>query len=121
MDSRVRDIYYVNNVLGNFRPWKAVCDASPYYLPSIAIDRSNVVHIAYKLFPSWGGHLYYGNNSSGDFKFTAYSGLASFWYPGSSYFALGTGASLHFAFYNWIGEVYDSDTEIYYLSGSWNK
>jgi hypothetical protein len=115
------DLFYVNNVSGNFKKWKALCPWNTFYIPSIAVDNSNVVHIAYKLSPAYGGYLYYGNNSSGDFKFISYEGLGSYWYPGSCYFALGKGSSLHFAFYDWIGATYDSDTEIFYLSGFWNK
>jgi hypothetical protein len=113
------DLFYVNNVSGNFKKWKALCPWNTYYIPSIAVDNSDVVHIAYKGFPAYGGYLYYGNNSNGDFKFTSYGGMGDSWYIGSSYFSLGKSLTLHFAFFDWVGSVYDSDTEIFYLAGSW--
>jgi len=114
-------LFYVNNVSGSFKSWKALCTAGTYYIPSIAIDGSNIIHIAYKRMPACGGELYYGNNLSGDFKFISYFGMGSDWYIGNRYFALGKGSTIHFAFFKWMGDVYNSDTEIFYLSGSWNK
>jgi len=113
-------LFYVNNISGSFKSWKALCTAGTYYIPSIAIDSSNIIHIAYKRTPAWGGELYYGNNVSGDFKFVSYDvGWGGNWYIGSSYFSLGKGSTLHFAFFYWVGAVYESDTEICYLAGSW--
>jgi len=113
-------LFYVNNVSGNFKKWKALCPSNTYYIPSIAIDSSNIIHIAYKRTPAWGGELYYGNNVSGDFKFVSYDvGWGGNWYIGSSYFKLGKSFTLHFAFFYWVGAVYESDTEICYLAGSW--
>lgn len=114
-------LFYVNNVSGSFKKWKALCTAGTYYIPSIAIDGSNIIHIAYKRTPAWGGELYYGNDLSGDFKFTPYYGMGSDWYIGSRYFSIGKGSTFHFAVFKWMGDVYNSDTEIFYLSGSWNK
>ncbi len=109
------DLFYVNNVSGNFSSWIAVCDYNVYYIPSIAIDECGFVHIAYKKFTAWGGALYYGNNISGDFTFTTCDEMGSDWYPGSCYFALGDSSILHFAFYDWL----DRYTDIFYLRGNW--
>ena len=111
------DLFYVNNVSGSFKSWKPVCDSSIYYIPQIAVDSSNVVHIAYKYFPTYGGYLYYGNDSTGEFKFSSYGGLSETWYGWPQYFALGKNGSLHFAVYDFIS----NDTEIYYIAGSWAK
>ncbi|MGB2765119.1 MAG: hypothetical protein WBC20_11980 [Candidatus Aminicenantaceae bacterium] len=113
------DLFYVNNVLGSFSSWIPLCPGSTYYQPSIAIDDSDFVHIAYKRFPAYGGALYYGNNINGDFNFTTNYEMSAWWYPGSCYFVIGESSTLHFAFYDWMGAVYYSDTEIFYLRGNY--
>ncbi len=113
------DLFYVNNVTGSFKSWKPVCVDNCNYIPQIAVDSSNIVHIAYKEFIVYGGYLHYGNNGTGEFKFTTYGGLSASWYVGSRYFALGKGASLHFAVYDFVDNP--PDEEIFYLSGSWAK
>ena len=108
------DLFYVSKVAGSFSSWIPLCDYNVYYIPSIAIDDSDFVHIAYKKFTAWGGALYYGNNISGDFSFTTYDEMGSGWYPGSCYFCLGDSSTLHFTFYDWVGD----DTDIFYLRGA---
>ncbi|MFC2085168.1 T9SS type A sorting domain-containing protein [Bacteroidota bacterium] len=114
-------LFYVNNVSGSFSSWTAICDDKYYYLPSIAVDDSDFVHIAYKRWmniPPMGGNLFYGNNINGDFDFISWfhSDRARYrWYPGTRYFVLGESPTIHFAFYDWI----DPDTEIFYLPCTW--
>jgi len=43
------DLFYVNNVTGAFKSRLPVCSGNVYYIPQIAVDSSNVVHIAYKV------------------------------------------------------------------------
>ena len=114
------DLFYVNNVSGSFKSWKPVCDSSVYYIPQIAVDSSNVVHIAYKYFPTYGGYLYYGNDSTGEFEFSSYGGLGDRWYGWPQYFALGKNGSLYFAVYDFPNPD-DWEAEIYYIAGSWTK
>jgi len=115
-------IFYVNNVSGSFNRVIPIGDPggfnTPSYIPAIAVDRSDVVHIAYKESPAYGGALNYGTNASGAFIFNACDSMGNYWYPGARYLALGPDSSPHFAFYDWVGDVYDSDTEIYYLTAS---
>ncbi len=114
------DLYYVNNMTGSFKSWKPVCDSSMFYIPQIAIDSSKVVHIAYKRGPAFGGELYYGNNSTGEFKFTSYGKLGESWYGWPRYFALGKNGSLHFAVYD-FPDPESWEAEIYYVAGSWTQ
>jgi hypothetical protein len=115
------DLFYVNNIGGSFSSGPPISDWSGYYVPTIACDASDFVHIAYKEAPAYGGALYYGNNIEGDFSFVTYSLMSEWWFPdwSQSYLVLGKNGTMHFAFYDWVGDVYDSDTEIYYLGGSW--
>jgi hypothetical protein len=110
------DLFYTNNVTGSFNTWIPIGWTSVQYLPSIAVDGSDFVHITYKKFPVHGGELYYGNNIGGDFTFTTYDQMGSGWYPGSRYFVLGNSSSIFFTFYDWIS----GDTDIFFLSGSWH-
>ncbi len=112
-------LYYVNNVSGSFKSWKPLCVSGTNYLPQVAVDSSNIVHVAYKEFPVYGGYLHYGNNRTGEFKFSTYGGLGAPWYGWPRYFALGKGGSLHFAVYDFVENP--SDAEIFYISGSWTK
>jgi hypothetical protein len=110
-------LYYVNNVSGSFKSWTPLCISGSSYLPQVAVDSSNIVHVAYKDFPTLGGYLNYGNNSTGKFKFSTYGGLGAPWYGWPRYFAPGKGGSLHFAVYDFVS----GDAEIYYIAGSWTK
>ncbi len=114
------DLFYVNNATGSFKSWKPVCDSSVYYISQVAVDSAGVAHIAYKRTPAYDGHLYYGNNASGAFKFSAYAGLGSNWYGWPGYFALGKNGSLHFAVYD-FPDPESWEAEIYYISGSWTQ
>ncbi|RMD91867.1 MAG: T9SS C-terminal target domain-containing protein [Calditrichaeota bacterium] len=111
------EICYINNASGVFQDWIAIADDG--YIPAIAIDNNDFVHITYKTRPFSGGVLYYGNNIEGDFKFSTFDQTSGWWYVGSRYFALGDSATFHFAFYDWMGEVQNSDTDIFYLNGTW--
>jgi len=111
------DLFYVNNVTGSFGSWLPVCSGNVYYIPQIAVDSSNVVHIAYKVTWPYGGYLYYGNNSTGKFAFSSYGELTTSWYGWPRYFALGKNGRLHFAVYDFLS----GDTEIYYIAASWTK
>jgi hypothetical protein len=111
------DLFYVNNVSGSFRSWLPVCSGNVYYIPQIAVDSSNVVHIAYKVTWPYGGYLYYGNNRTGKFAFSSYGELTTSWYGWPRYFALGKNGRLHFALYDFLS----GDAEIYYIAGSWTK
>jgi len=114
------DLFYVTNKSGGFKSWKSLCTSDVYYIPSISIDESDIVHITYKSVPAFGGYLYYGNNTSGDFKFRLVDDMGgSDWYVGSCYFTSGRVCTLHLAFDNWTGEVDNSDSEIFYRVGSW--
>jgi hypothetical protein len=115
------DLFYANNIGGSFGSGTPLCDANVYYLPSIAVDASDNIHISYKKFPAYDGALYYGNNINGGFSFVTCSLMNNYWYPGSRYFVLGKSGALHFAFYDWAEDVYGSDTEIYYLAGTMNE
>ena len=112
------DLYYVNNLSGSFISWVPLDEAFGLHAkPNIAIDDSDFVHIVYKSSPAYEGLLYYGNNISGDFTFTTYDKMSDWWVPQPRYFVLGRFSTIHFAFYEWMGEVYASDTEIFYLRG----
>lgn len=112
-------IIYVNNTSGSFRGHRAVCDdLNPYSNPSIAFDKSGFIHITYRRFPAYGGELYYGNNIGGRFKFELIDVISGYWGRGSRYAALGTSSSIHIAYWNWRGGVYDSDTDIFYVRGA---
>ncbi len=114
------NLFYVNNIAGSFKSWKPVSNFSTFYIPQIAVDSSNIVHIAYKDGPAFSGDLYYGNNSTGKFVFSPYAGLGNSWYGWPRYFALGKNGSLHFAVYDFPDP--DSwEAEIYYVAGSWTK
>lgn len=108
------DLFYVNNVTGAFKSWVPVCTGNVYYIPQIAVDSSNVVHIAYKVTWPYGGYLYYGNNRAGKFAFSSYKELTTSWYGWPQYFALGKNGRLHFAVYDFL----DKNAEIYYIAGS---
>ncbi len=112
------DLFYVDNTTGSFKSWRSLCPGNTYYIPQIAVDSGNVVHIAYKAFPVYGGALHYGNNAGGTFKFSAYGGLTAWWYVGSRYFVLGKSGAFHFAVYDFVDSAAGSDAEIFYLSGS---
>lgn len=113
-------IYYVNNVSGGFKSWQPLCDVNVYYIPQIAVDSANIVHIAYKITPPYGGHLYYGNNRTGRFEFSSYKELSPYCYGWPKYFALGKSGTLHFAVYD-FPDPESWEAEIYYFSGSWLK
>ncbi len=115
------ELHYVNNVSGRFGTPVPIGDPDglnyPVHFHNLAIDRSDVIHLAYKTLPGQDGILFYGTNASGAFVFNSscYS-MSNYWFKGVRFFALGPDATPHFAFFDWVGNLYESDTEIYYLT-----
>lgn len=111
-DSREPNIYYVNNCSGDFDLLMPVSDSGNFSEPNIAIDDSDFIHITYEK-----AKLYYGNNRTGDFSFSSFSGFDAYdWDFGTKYFTLGDSSTIHFTYYGRLVPG-GSDYEIFYLNG----
>ena len=113
------EIYYIHNISGSFGPSIPIAESHASYIPGIAVDDSDYVHISYKRAPTNGGELFYGNNKNSEFEFISYDEIRDYWYIGSRYFSSGEHSSIHFAFYDFMTELIDENTEVFYLPGSW--
>ena len=104
-------IYYANNVKKKFKPWNKITESWSYNT-SIKVDDTDTVHVAYEKSDT----LYFGDNSSGKFKFIFYDKMPPNFTLADSYFALGDLTTYNFTFHAWLGKKSNyTGAEIYYL------
>jgi len=89
---------------------------------NIDIDGHDFVHVTYKLKPLMEeGLLIYTNNYTGKFIETAQKMTGIYWFHGSRFFTVGPSFSIHYGFWDFMGDVYDSDCEVFYLKGTCDR
>jgi hypothetical protein len=113
------ELYYTNNISGRFSTPVPLLHSDRLHFSAIDVDGHDFVHIAYKLLPLNGeGMMYYANNYTGKFIETAQKMTGIYWFHGSCFFTAGNSGSVHYGFWDFMGDVYDSDTEVFYLKGT---
>jgi hypothetical protein len=115
-------LFYTNNISGRFSAPVPLLNSDRLHFSAIGVDGHDFVHVAYKLLPLNGeGMMYYANNYTGKFVETAQKMTGIYWFHGSRFFTVGPSFSIHYGFWDFMGDVYDSDCEVFYLKGTCDR
>lgn len=115
-------LFYTNNISGKFSTPVPMPHSASLHFHNIDIDGHDFIHVTYKLKPLMEeGLLIYTNNYTGKFIETAQKMTGIYWFHGSRFFTVGPSFSIHYGFWDFMGDVYDSDCEVFYLKGTCDR